>query len=163
MNPNSSYADNAVRRARSMLLINGTGIALFLLSILGLEATAGYLPWTRDAVVCSVYARMAESAAFWITAMTAVPLCALALRRSGQVEVAAGNTRLRYVALARLEAVLWTVIWIIFIGTFWSAITCGLHIYGFPSPISWPHNMWLWWQGAQNSFEHWLAGHLPSG
>lgn len=163
MNPNSFHADNAVRRARRLLLLNGTSIALFLLSILGLETTAGYLLWPHDTFVRSVYLRMAGSVVFWLTAMTAVPLCALALRRSGQLEVAANNMRLRYVALARLEAALWTVIWIIFIGTFWPSITCGLRIYGFPSPISWPHNMWIGWQSAQNSFEHWLAGHLQSG
>ncbi len=163
MNPSSFYTDNAVCRARRLLLINGTGIVLFVVSILGLEATAGYLPWPHDVLVRSVYLRMAESLAFWITAMTAVPFSALALRRSGQVDVAVGNTRLWYVRLARLETALWTVIWVIFIGTFWPAITCGLHIYGFPSPISWPHNVWLRWQAAHKAFEQWLAGHMPRG
>lgn len=157
------YAGSPACRARRSILINGTGIALFLFSVLGLEAAAGFLPWTHDAFVRSAYFRVANSVVFWATAMTSIPLCALALRRSGQVEVAGGNMRRTCVALARLEAATWTAIWITFIGTFWPAITCGLHIYGFPSPIFWPHNTWLWWRSAHSGFEHWLAGHLPRG
>ncbi len=150
------------RLARRALLINAMCMVVFALSVLGLEANSGYLPWIYGWGLRGSYFQLMDSVFFWITVFLVIPLCDRVLTQSQKAAVTRSIGAAWYAALARAEVTLWFAIWIGFILTFWSAITCGLHIYGFPSPWHWPHDIGLWLKSVDNRFVHWLAGHLRS-
>lgn len=160
MNANGTSMNAEGRLARRALLINAICMVVFALSVLGLEANAGYLPWIHSSGIRGNYFKITDSVFFWITVFSIIPLCDRVLTRSRKAAVARSAGAAWYSALARAEVTLWFAIWIGFLLTFWSAITCGLHIYGFPSPVHWPHDIGLWLKSVDNRFVHWVAGHL---
>ncbi len=145
---------------RLSLAANGCSLLLFVFSTMALEANAGFLPGFAAEFKHAWLFRWIASLAFWISVPAAVPLSTAAVRGCRHWKGKIDSRRRWWGYLAWAEVAAWVLAWFAFIDIFWPAITCGLHIYGFPCPAQWPWKILAWIVHARRDLQHWLAVHM---